>query len=295
MKDNYELLKGLREVAATGLPFAAHAEDNDIISGIIAAFRAQGKTNPLHHAYSRPAVTEVLAVERLIRLAKETGAVLYLVHLSVAEAVRLAAEARNKGQKIFVETCPQYLFLTEADLEKHGPYAKCNPPLRTIEETEAMWECITEGLIDTIGSDHGPFTVEEKERGNPDIFAAPAGFPGLEVRLPLVLTAVKKNRLSMHKAIELLCTNPSKIFGLYPRKGTLEVGSDADMVLVDMETPFTVDHNKMFSKSRDIARVYDGWELYGRVERTFVRGKTVYCNGKILAEPGYGEWLRFGQ
>jgi len=240
-------------------------------------------------------VAEVLAVERLLRMARETDAELYLVHISVPEAVRLAAEARRKGQRVFIETCPHYLLLTEAELEKHGPYAKCNPPLRTSEEIEAMWECVAEGLIDTIGSDHGPFTIEEKEKGYPDIFAAPAGFPGLEVRLPLMLTAVKENKLSIQRAVELLSTNPSKIFGLYPRKGALRVGSDADIVLVDMETPFTVDQNMMLGKSKGIAKVYEGWELYGRVVKTIVRGKTVYCDGRILAEPGYGEWLRLGQ
>jgi allantoinase len=280
-------------VAATGLPLAAHAEDNDIVSGLIATFRVQGKTNPLDHAHSRPAAAEVLAVERLIRLAREIGAVLYLVHLSLAESVQLAARTRKRGQKIFIETCPRYLFLTEEDLEKHGPYAKCNPLLRTSQETRAMWDCMTDGLVDTIGSDHGPFAVEEKEQGNPDIFAAPAGFSGLEVRRPLVLTAVKENRLSLQRAVQLLCVNPSMIFGLYPDTGTLAVGSDGDMVIVDMKTPFTVDHNQVFSKSRDIGRVYDGWKLYGRVVRTTVRGKTVYHDGRILAEPGYGEWLRF--
>jgi allantoinase len=295
MKDNYELFKGFQEAAKTGLPIAAHAEDNDVVSGLIAEFRAEGKTTPIYHARSRPAVAEVLAVERLLRMARETDAALYLVHISVPEAVRLAAEARRKGQRVFIETCPHYLLLTEAELEKHGPYAKCNPPLRTSEEIEAMWECVAEGLIDTIGSDHGPFTIEEKEKGYPDIFAAPAGFPGLEVRLPLMLTAVKENKLSIQRAVELLSTNPSKIFGLYPRKGALRVGSDADIVLVDMETPFTVDQNMMLGKSKGIAKVYEGWELYGRVVKTIVRGKTVYCDGRIMADPGYGEWLRLGQ
>lgn len=291
MKDNYELFVGFKEVARTGLPIAAHSEDNDLIAGLIREFRGAGKIGPLDHAESRPPLSEVLAVERLIRIAQATGAILYLVHISTPEAVALAVEARRRGQKVFIETCPHYLYLTQDALAKHGPYAKCNPPLRTPREVEGLWDYVLDGTIDTIASDHGPFTTEEKDRGAVDIFLAPAGFPGLETRLPLMLTAVKQGRLSMRRAVELLSVNPSKIFALYPKKGTIAVGADADLVLVDMDTPFEIDHAQMLTKSRDACLVYDGMRVYGRVLRTFVRGREVYQNGKVTVEPGYGQWV----
>ncbi|MGB9826383.1 MAG: dihydroorotase, partial [Desulfofundulus sp.] len=242
-------------------------------------------------AESRPPLSEVLAVERLIRIAQATGVILYLVHISTPEAVALAVEARRRGQKVFIETCPHYLYLTQDALAKHGPYAKCNPPLRTPREVESLWDYVLDGTIDTIASDHGPFTTEEKDKGAVDIFLAPAGFPGLETRLPLMLTAVKQGRLSMRRAVELLSVNPSKIFALYPKKGTIAVGADADLVLVDMDTPFEIDHAQMLTKSRDACLVYDGMRVYGRVLRTFVRGREVYQNGKVTVEPGYGQWV----
>jgi len=291
MKNNYELYSGFKEVSRTGLPIAAHSEDNDIIAGLIHQFRAEGKTSPLDHARSRPPLSEVMAVEKLIRIAKETGATLYLVHISTPEAVALALEARRHGQKIFIETCPHYLYLTQDALTKQGPYAKCNPPLRTRAEVDALWGYVLDGTIDTIGSDHGPFTTEEKDKGSVDIFVAPAGFPGLETRLPLILTAVKQGRLSMKRAIELLSTNPSKVFGLYPRKGTIAIGADADFVVVDLNTPFVIDHHQMLTKSRDACRVFDGLPVYGKVLKTLVRGQVVYSDGKVTAEPGYGQWV----
>jgi allantoinase len=295
MKDSHELYAGLRAVAPTGLPLAAHAEDNDLVSGLVQEFRAAGKVSPLDHARTRPPVTEVLSVERLIRLARETGATLYLVHISTPEAVMLADQARKAGQRIFIETCPQYLYLSEEALIQHGPYAKCNPPLRTRAEVDAMWRFVQDGTVDTIGSDHSPFTAEEKEKGLENIFNAPSGFPGLETRLPLMLTAIKEGRISLAQAVNLLSTNPSRIFGLYPRKGTIKIGADADLALVNLDEPFTLHHSNMLTKSRDASRVYDGWKLYGRVLKTFVRGKLVFDEGRIVAEPGWGQWVTPGE
>ncbi|MCL4424235.1 MAG: allantoinase AllB [Firmicutes bacterium] len=291
MKNNYQVYCGFSEVSKTNLPIGAHAEDDDLIAGLINQFRAAGKTGGLDHARSRPPITEVMTVERLIRIARETGVTLYLVHISTPEAVAVAKQARESGQKLYIETCPHYLYLTENDLVKHGPYAKCNPPLRSADDVEGLWKYVIDGTIDTIGSDHGPFTTEEKNQGVDDIFVAPAGFPGLETRLPLMLTAVKEGRLSLQRTVELLSTNPSKAFGLYPRKGTIRIGSDADFALIDMDTPFVINHEEMVTKSRDACVVYDGRSVFGRVTKTIVRGRVVYDNGKITMAPGYGQWI----
>ena len=288
-KDNFELNEVLKEISKTSLLASAHAEDNDLVSGGILKLREEGKTYPKAHCESRPPIVEVLAVERLIRLAKENGTRLYLVHMSTPEAVEIANKARQDGQEIYIETCPHFLYLTEDALDEFGTYAKCNPALRDKDRVTKMWEYIQDGTIDTIGSDHAPYTVEEKERNKEDIFVAPAGFPGIETMMPLMLTAVKENKISINRAVELISTNSSKIFGIYPKKGTICIGSDADLVLVDLDESYTIHAGDMLTKARDVAKVYEGKKVYGRIEKTILRGKVICDNGKVLVEPGYGE------
>lgn len=292
MENNYELYRGFKEIKKTGLPMTAHAEDNDLIAGLIKEFRQKGQTTGIDHAKSRPTISEVMAVERLIRFAKETGVPLYLVHISTPEAVQVAKAARDAGQELYIETCPHYLYLTEEALEKYGTYAKCNPALKTYEQTQKMWEFVMDGTIDTIGSDHAPYTVEEKEKNKEDIFVAPAGFPGIETRLPLMLTAVKEGKISLERAVDLLSTKPGKIFGLYPHKGAIKVGGDADLILINLDDEYELQHTNMFTKARDVGVVYDGHKVFGKVLQTIVRGKVVYDHGKITVKPGYGQWVK---
>lgn len=290
-KDNFQLMQVMREVRKTSLLAAAHGEDNDLVAGSIAQLRKEGKTFPRAHCLSRPAIAEVLAVERLIRLARETEARLYLVHISTPEAVELAKAARDQGQEIYIETCPHYLYLTEEALDEFGTYAKCNPALRDAERVNRLWKYVEDGTIDSVGSDHAPYTVEEKERKKEDIFVAPAGFPGLESRLPLMMTAVRDGKISMHRMVELLSTNPSRIFGLAPRKGTICPGADADFVLLNPEESFEIRASEMFTQARDVAKVFEGKRVYGKIKKTFLRGEVIFDEGKILAEPGFGQWV----
>ena len=281
----------LKEISKTNLLAAAHGEDNDLVSNSIAKLRKEGKTYPMAHCESRPAIVEVLAVERLITLARETGARLYLVHISTPEAIQIAKEAREKGQEIYIETCPHYLYLTDEALVKYGTYAKCNPALRDEKRVKEMWKYLEDGTIDTIGSDHAPYTVEEKERKKEDIFVAPSGFPGLETRLPLMLTAVKEGRISMQRAVQLLSVNPARIFGMYPRKGNICPGADADMVLVDPDEQFTIHADDMFTMAKGVAKVFEGRKVYGKIKKTFLRGQIIFDEGKVTGKPGYGQWV----
>lgn len=291
-KNNFELMEVLKEIAKTKLLAAAHGEDNDLVSNLIAKLRKDGKTYPIAHCESRPPIVEVLAIQRLITLANETGARLYLVHISTPEAVQIAKEARERGQEVYIETCPHYLYFTEDALTKYGAYAKCNPALRDERRVKQLWKFIEDGTIDTIGSDHAPYTVEEKERGQGDIFVAPSGMPSIEVRLPLTLTAVKRGRISMNRAVQLLSTNPARIFGLHPRKGNLCPGADADMVLVDLNEEYTINTTNMFTKSKDTAKIFEGLRVCGKVKKTFLRGELIFDDGKIIGKPGLGQWVR---
>lgn len=287
--DQYELMK---KVAQTGVMIGFHAENNDMINKNIAILRSEGKTSPIYHGRSRPPVVEIETTSKILLFAKKTGAKIEICHITTPEVVGLINEAKCKGVYVIAETCPHYLFLNESALNKVGVFAKVNPPLRSEEEQQGMWEMVNDGSIDIIGSDHAPYTKEEKERGSEDIFTPPAGFPGLSTRLPLLFTAVKEGKMELDRMVELICENPARVFGLYPKKGTITVGSDADFVIFDPEKKEVISKDKMFTKCRDSALVYDGWEVYGKPEKTIVRGNVVFDNGKITVSPGYGKIIK---
>lgn len=292
MENEYQLYKGFAEVAKTGLPLGAHTESIGLITGIIDEFKAKGKISAEYHAKSRPTIAEVEMVEKLIRYAREFNVPLYLTHLTTSESVRIANEARRMGQKLIIETCPHYLYFTEEDIVKYGTYAVCNPPLRSKVESEDMWRHLNKGDIDIISSDHAPYTAEEKKKGLDNIFMSPPGMPGLEMRVPLIMKAVKENRLTLQRAVKLLSTNAARAFGLYPKKGTIRIGADADFILIDIDTPYKMNHSQMRSMCRDSGVIYDGIELYGRVLKTVVRGTVVYDYNGQAVNSGYGKWLR---
>jgi len=287
--DQYELME---KVAQTVVMIGFHAENNDMINKNIARLRSEGKISPIYHGRSRPPVVEIETTAKILLFAEKIGTKVEICHISTPEVVELVNRAKSKGVYVVAETCPHYLFLNENALNEVGVFAKCNPPLRSEEERLKMWEFVRDGSIDIIGSDHAPYTKEEKEKGSEDIFTPPAGFPGLSTRLPLLFTAVKEGKIKLDKMVKLICENPAKIFGLYPKKGTIAVGSDADFVIFDPDKKDIISKDKMFTKCRDSALVYDGWEVYGKPEKTIVRGKIVFNDGKITISPGYGEIIK---
>ena len=284
MANDGKIYEGFKEVAKTGKILAIHAENNDIISGQIKKLRAEGKVSGLHHAESRPPISEIESVSMVLCLAEAIGTRVQLCHISTGKAAELVKQAKKKGQEVYLETCPHYLFLNESALEKLGPFAKCNPPLRKQEIVDDLWKYVQDGTVDIIGSDHGPFLTAEKETGYKDIFVAPAGFPGIDMRLPLMLTAVKQGKLTIERVIELISANPAKLYKLYPQKGAIQVGADADFVMVDLDKEFVVDRTQGYSKAADIARVYDGWTLTGLPTMTMVRGKVVMKDGRVSTD-----------
>ena len=291
--NNAELMRALEEVKKTGLPLAAHAEDNELVTGNIKRLRAEGRTYPLAHCESRPPIVEVEAIAKMLRFGKETGCPVELVHVSTCGAMELAKKAKQEGQTVYVATCPHYLLLDESYVEKYGAYAKCNPALRKKEEIDKLWDYVNDGTVDFIGSDHSPYLVSEKEKSPDDIFVAPSGFPGIDLRLPLMLTEAKKGRVSMERVVELLCVNPAKCFNIFPQKGTISAGADGDLVIVDMNKEYEFDAKNSYSQARDIMKVFQGWKLGCSVDYTVVRGRVVVENGVVdESAAGWGEFVR---
>ena len=284
--DPADYLRALERVAATGLTAAVHAEDAQLLARNQAELQAVGERGPLSHARWRPPVVELSSVAQSIELARAAGARLQLAHCSTAAAVALATRARAE-MSVTVETCPHYLFLTQDDLERHGPFAKINPPLRSSEEVAALWACLRAGEIDVIGSDHSPFLVSEKAPYADDMWSALPGVPGLEALLPLLLTAVADGRLTLEQMVALTSTNAARIFGLRD-KGAIRVGADADVTLVDLARPGVIDTSRWLTRSRGTARVWDGRAVRGAVVATLVRGRIVFRDGTLRGAPGWG-------
>ncbi len=289
--DEGALREIMAETAKTGLLHCFHCENNAMLERLEKDLRAAGRTDGMAHAESRPPVVEDAAVAELLSIAADTKGRVQIVHMSSPLAAQLVKEAKIRGLPVTAETCPQYLFLTHDALKEHGPYAKCNPALRSSETVEKFWQYLKDGTIDVVGSDHAPFLDEEKARGDENIFLAPAGLPGLEPMLPLMLDAVNKSEISPTALAWLMAERAAQLFRL-PGKGRISPGADADMVLVDMDAEWTFDLRRSFSKSGGNMRVYDGRELRGKILSTLVRGRQVYEEGEITARAGHGKFLR---
>ncbi|MGH2404594.1 MAG: allantoinase AllB [bacterium] len=290
--DAGQMLQVMERTAKTGLLHVVHAEEQQILNVTEERARRTGRHDGRVHALARPEIAETASVAQCIALAEASGARLQIAHMSSAAAVGIVARAKDAGLRVTAETCPHYLMFTDDALAQWGPYAKCNPPLRTRETQDRLWDAVRAGVIDVIGTDHSPFLVEEKAPFADNIWDAPPGMPGLEEFLPLMLTAVRRERLSLAELVTLTCENPARLFGLWPRKGALTVGADADVVLVDMRQERIHDHRTLYTKSRGTALMYDGVRMLGLPVATFVRGRAVMRNGQVVGDAGWGRWIR---
>ncbi len=290
--DDGVLYQIFEQAADLGLPSCVHAENYRLVRTFSNRMLQEGRRAPIDHQKGRPVVAEVEAAWRAMIIARETGVQLNLLHISSGSAATAVKAWRGMGgQGVTVETCPTYLTLTEERLNEIGPYAKINPPLRSAEEQEILWDRIADGTIDTIGTDHAPHEFEAKEKGWRDIFAAPAGAPGVETSLRVMLTHVNAGRLSLERLVELMSVNVARVYGLYPRKGAIAVGSDADFVVVDLERRERIDPKRLHVKDPRVARIFEGFEAVGAPILTVVRGKPVMRDGEVIGEPGYGGFI----
>jgi allantoinase len=280
--DDATLLDGMARCAALDLPVAVHAESAAITSAYAQRAVAEGRTAARDYLDSRPVVAELEAIGRAITFAAETGCALHVLHVSTGRGVALVAEARMRGADVTCETCPHYLALTEDDLDRLGPIAKCAPPLRPRGEQDALWEQLAAGAVDMVASDHSPCPPALKD--TPDFFAAWGGISGCQTAVPLLLTEGHVERgVALETIVRLTARGAADRFGL-PRKGRLEPGADADLAIMDLRARDTVQADELRYRHRVSAWVGRG--LRARVERTVLRGRTVFAAGRVDERAG---------
>jgi len=286
-----EFLAGMREVEAIGGLVLVHAENDSLLQAGLARMEAEGRHDPMAHHESRPPFIEEEAVHRALFLAAEAGVRIQIVHVSSPVSAELVRRAKDEGQPASMEICPHHLLLDLDDLVRLGPYGRCAPALRDRPLVERLWDYVLDGTADSLVSDHCAYTLEEKEPGWDDIFAAPLGCQVMQETVPLVLDeAFHRRGMQLDAFVRFSSTNAAKIVGLYPRKGSLLPGSDADVAIYDLDTEWEVDAKaQQFSKNP--WSPFDGRRVRAKVVRTLVRGETVYADGEILAQPGSGLFL----
>lgn len=286
-----QLLAAFEAIAAAGGLAGVHSENDEIVRAGIARLRAAGRRDGPAHAESRPAVAETEAIARCLELARATGVRLHLCHVTVERGVELARRARGDGVDVSLETCPHYLVFDEEELARQGGRAKINPPLRPRPEVEALWRRLALGEIDLVSSDHVGWPAARKH--GDDIFALASGAPGVELILPVMYDALVERDLPLTLLVRLLCEAPARRFGVWPQKGGLVPGADADLVIFDPQRGWVVDPAALVTPAR--WSPYAGRRLRGRVERTIARGQEVFDGEAVLGDPGRGEHVRPGR
>lgn len=279
------MLEAFEAVAPTGKRISLHAETNSIMERRETRLREAGRTDPLAHIASRPAVVAVEAVSRAAILAEWTGARIHILHISSADELRPLREAKARGVDITGETGPHYLMLSTDDYARLGGVIRVNPPVREARNQAPLWDALADGTIDLIATDHAPHAADEKSRN--DIWTVDCGFPGVETQMPLMLTAVNAGRLSICDYVRLSAAAPAQIWGLYPRKGTLQPGADADIAIVDLAHEWSIDDAKLQSRSK--ITPWNGRRVQGLPVHTLVRGRFVMRERRLVADTrGWG-------
>lgn len=298
MIDDSQMIGLMQEVKKQGGMVTVHATNGDVIDFLVAKHRSEGKLSPLYHYLSQPEVTEAEASGRFSDMADYTGCPGYIVHMTCEGALNSVRNATRRNQKVFVETCIQYLIL-DASLYETGGHSNdfegakwvMSPPLREKKDQETLWAGINQGLIQVVATDHCPFMWEQKLMGKADFSKIPNGHPAIENRMELLYSeGVGKGKITLNKYVEVACTNAAKIFGMFPRKGTIAVGSDADIVIFD-PTEKHIISAKTHHMNVDYSG-YEGREITGKVKTVLLRGKVVIDADKCLVEKGNGQFIK---
>ena len=283
----YKVLKKAKECGAL---IGVHAENNEMVNTLTAQYLSEGKRSAWYHYMSRPEFVEAEADIRAIQWAKALDAPLYIVHLANKEGVKAVTQAKDEGYKIYAETCPQYLeFTCDVYKREDGRNFVCSPPMKGEESRQALWEAIKRGDIDTIATDHCPFQSYEKDWGKDDFTKIPNGCAGIENMYPYMLSAANEGKITYEKAVEICSENPAKIFGCRG-KGSIAIGKDADIVIYNPKTEFTITNDKMHSDCDHTT--WEGIKLKGYPEQTYSRGRLVYDKGEFVGESGWGKFVK---
>lgn len=287
-------VEATRRAGASDLLTLIHCEDYALMADAAARLHATGRSSLRYYAESRPVSSEVVATQRAVAIAEATGAPVYIVHLSSARALAVCTEARERGVPVYVETRPFYLHLTrERFAEPDGAKYVGQPPLRDSTDVEALWAGLRLGTIDTVCTDHAPWSLAAKLDPDLTVTKLRPGAENLQTMLPMLYSeGVRTGRISLQRLVEVLSTNVARLFGLYPRKGSIAVGGDADLVIFDPNETRTIDAGML--KSNADYSVYEGWQVTGWPVLTLRRGEVVYADGSVLGQPGTGRLLQRG-
>jgi dihydropyrimidinase len=296
MVDDATIFKALQQTSKNGALICMHAENGSVIDVIVQQALAEGKTAPVYHALTRPTVAEAEAVQRAIAMAEIAGAPVYIVHLSSEDALNQVREARDRGLPAFAETCPQYLLLSIEDQMPGKSFEEAKyvftPPLREKKNQPKLWDGLKHDHLQVVSTDHCPFCfADQKSLGKDDFTKIPNGGPGIENRLQLIHHhGVNAGKLTLNRFVEITSTAPARIFGMYPKKGTIAAGSDADIVLWDPNAEHTISaatHNMRVDYS-----MFEGFKVRGNARQVYSRGELIVENGKYLGKTGRGTYLR---
>ena len=287
--DHPTMLAAFREIAKTGLPVAIHNEDQELVEMLTAQARAAGRTEPIMHCRTRPPLAETMADLEIFEMALETGAHVHIAHSSLARGFDIAETFRGMGADTTGEACIQYLCMTEDDIVRLGGKGKCNPPFRTADEVERMWRCLLAGKIAYVSTDHAPWPIERKTL--PDIFANGAGLTGLQSFASLMYSLLDERGLSPMLMATYCAERSAKMHGLWPRKGAIRVGSDADLCVLE-RGDFTFDEASIQDRPEMRWSPYHGRTMRARVAETWLRGQRIWDGEAVLARPGSGRFIR---
>lgn len=294
MVDDRQIIGLMKEAAKYGGMVISHCENGDMIDELVTEAKSKGNFSPRYHYLTRPEIAETEATGRIIDMAYQGGHPLYIVHMTCEGAVNRVREATKRNQKVNVETCIQYLLLDDSLYESPGfEGAKwvMSPPLRKEKDRVALWSAISQGLLHTVATDHCPFCMDQKNMGLNDFSKIPNGMPGVEHRMELLFSeGVLKNKISLNKFVELTSTNAAKIFGMFPKKGCIAPGSDADIVIFDPNINHSISvkthhHNCDYS-------AFEGWKVTGKCKTVILRGTLAIDNGQPLIGKGFGKYIK---
>jgi dihydroorotase (multifunctional complex type) len=286
--DDAAIKEAFKAVSDTKLPLAVHAEERTMLAINEAKLKQSQKTAQSDYLRAHTEAVEIASVKRLLKLSEDMDVHLHFCHISTAEGLAAISEAKKADKKVTCEVTPNHLMLTSDEIGRFGGLVIMAPPLRDRIQVNALWKGLDDGSVDTLGSDHAPHTLEEKMASS--VWEVKAGIPGLEVTLPLMLTMVRKNRLTLNQVVAFLSEKPAEVYGFTDR-GYLEAGKNADLTIVNY-SPFKIDAAKFKSKAK--FSPYNNWEVYGKPAKTIVNGQVVYEDGEIIAKGGVGSIVRGG-